>query len=622
MCGIAGIIAFAGTEVSKLHLDAMVNSLEHRGPDARGSYIFGNVGLGHTRLSIIDLSAAGQQPMHSKCGRYTLIYNGEIYNAKELSGNLSDISMRGHSDTEVLLESLIRYGSAVISELNGMFAFAFYDQKDGTLLIARDRFGIKPLYFIEEGDEFRFGSEIKCLFAGTGDNRKIRKSAIHEFFYYGVTLGTQTFLENVDRLLPGHIMTLNVRTGKSTLSCFVPNRKTKSCDISEDPKNKVLNLLEASVKRHLISDVPVAVFLSGGIDSSAVTAFAAKHSPERLKTYSVGFDIPGGVDELPIARLVAKRFKTDHQELHISVNDVQSVLSRLCNAHDVPFGDAANIPLYLLCEELAGSVKVVLQGDGGDEIFGGYTRYRWLYFSKIIRWFCALSYLVPFGILPNDLELRIKRVLDAFSNEDAMTMALLLTEETLDRPPIRVLSEELQNEVKENDPFSRYFQVCNASSETNLAQRMLHTDTQIILPDVFLEKVDRSTMAHSIEVRVPFLDTELTDFVTRLPVSVKMPYGQQKGLLKTALRGVLPDRVLDRRKTGFSVPYKEWLRGSLGDWLLDLIDCKAVQESGLLDTAKVRQLLSNHRKGNGRDGFLLYKLLVLAIWINNTRATL
>lgn len=621
MCGIAGLVSFNESQVSEGSLNAMVDCLEHRGPDDHGSYIDRNIGLGHTRLSIIDLSSAGRQPMHSKCGRYTLVYNGEIYNAAELKDGLGGIELRGHSDTEVLLESLIRYGPDIISRLNGMFAFAFYDKGERTLLLSRDRFGIKPLFIAEEHGTLRFGSEIKCLFAGGLSNRKLRKSAVHEFLYYGVTLGAQTLFESVDRLLPGSVLRVRIDSGHREIWSFHKFPKAIEQTISSDPESRVLELLDASVRRHLISDVPVAIFLSGGIDSSTITAFATKHSAEQLISYSVGFDIPGGVDELPIARLVANRYGTDHRELHVTVDGVKDVLEKLSDAHDVPFGDAANIPLYLLCEQLSGEVKVVLQGDGGDEIFGGYARYRWLLKAKILRSAAAVKNFIPLDLLPANFAMRVNRILEAFSNDDSRLMALLLTEECVDPPPTRVLSDSWQNEIAKYDPFLRYAEVNDQLEAQSVAQRMLHIDAQIILPDVFLEKVDRSTMAHSIEVRVPFLDTDLTDYMLRLPAESKLPGGRQKGLLKSALRNVLPDEVLNRKKTGFSVPYKEWMRGSLGDWLLQLLDERSVRESGLFSATKIREILSTHRQGKYRDGFLLYKVLVMALWIHRARVT-
>ena len=622
MCGIAGMVMAVNSSVDADQLDSMVNSLGHRGPDGQGIHVDGNVGIGQTRLSIVDLSDAGSQPMHSRCGRYTLVYNGELYNAPEIRKQLGVQQLRGHSDTEVLLEALIEFGVELLPRLNGMFAFAFLDAFEKSLLIVRDRFGIKPLHYSRGRDIFRFGSEIKSLFAGGLADRRLRATALREFLYFGVALGTRTMYEAVDRLLPGHAMLLHTETLERKVWQYyrLPSRHEQF--EPDDAATMLLELFEAGVRRHLISDVPVAVFLSGGIDSSAITAFATKHSSERLVSYSVGFDIPGGTDELPVARRVAERFDTDHRELHVSIGKVEIVLDKLADAHDVPFGDAANIPLYLLCEQLGGEVKVVLQGDGGDEFFGGYARYRWLTHAAAFKAVAAMIGVLPNGIKAKIGGSRARRVLDAFAQDDATMMALLLTEETVESAPERVFAREWREEIERCDPFQRYTEVSDGIDADDAVQRMLYTDTQIILPDVFLEKVDRSTMAHGIEVRVPFLDADLTDFALRLPASAKLPGGARKGLLKTALRGILPSEILDRPKTGFSVPYKEWMCAALGDRLLALLDEPTVAQSGMFDRSEIRRRLFEHRGGRGRHGFLLYKLLVLALWLQREKVTI
>ena len=392
-------------------------------------------------------------------------------------------------------------------------------------------------------------------------------------------------------------------------------------------RKTVQQLLEAAVARHLIADVPVSVFLSGGIDSSAITAFASQHLGRRLSTYSVGFDFPGGVNELPHARAVADHFGTEHHELHVEIKDVPTVLESLLDAHDVPFGDAANIPLYLLCKGLPASEKVVLQGDGGDEIFAGYRRYALLAHHKALRKAFQLGDGLQ-AVLPRVLSsvlagnskvssslARLGRMKGAFSQSDAMLMALLLTEEQVDPSPLRLLQPDVRKTLEHINPFERYLQIAEHKTSNSLAQQMLQIDTQIILPDIFLEKVDRSTMAHSVEVRVPFLDAELTDYVRSLPAFSKMGLGYKKHLLKRALRGVVPDEVLDRKKTGFSVPYGQWMKGALGDMLLDLQTSSEVRTSGLFDAAHIEKLLGEHRAGTGRHDFLLYKALTLSMWV-------
>jgi asparagine synthase (glutamine-hydrolysing) len=601
----------------------MIATLVHRGPDGEGIFIESNVGLAHKRLSIQDLSEAGHQPMTSACGRFVISYNGEIYNCPELRTSLPGVAFRGHSDTEVILELFAKEGVASLPRLNGMFALAIFDRSKRTVYMARDRFGIKPLYYSVDSSALLFGSEPKAITANGDRGTKLNVAKLPEYLMYGTTLGENLLNESMQRLLPGHLLKCDVASGTVDVSPYF-----SIGDYSRVLQNQsiviedIQRLLRESVSRHLVSDVPVGVFLSGGIDSSAITAFAAEELGSSLKTYSVEFDVEGEVSELASARMVADRFGTDHHEFRVTVKDVRSTLESLHEAHDLPFSDAANIPLFLLCEQLTDGIKVILQGDGGDEVFGGYSRYRWLRRAALIK---AVSNIAKFSGAGRLLASRFPaydRVLRAFREGSAKRMALLLTEETMSSDSTRALSPELCSQAQSSDPFERYREVSEGLNGTDHAQNMLLTDCQIILPDIFLEKVDRSTMAHSIEVRVPFLDTELTDQVFRLPSSAKIRAGETKYLLKKALRGVLPNEILDRPKTGFSVPYKTWMRGDLGDWLLELLNDKWVRNSGILDARYISSILEKHRRGEGRYGFLLYKLMILALWVQRSKVTL
>lgn len=598
----------------------MARSLRHRGPDDSGTFHDRNVALAHTRLSIQDLSSAGHQPMTSSCGRFVVAFNGEIYNFPELREELGEIAWRGHSDTEVILEMFARDGIAVLSKLNGMFALSLYDRTERRLWLARDRFGIKPLYVSKSEQGLWFGSEIKALFAGGYSERLLDRSKLHEYLYYGVSLGSGSLWKNIRQVQPGEFECINTRTLEVDTAKFFDFSQIETIDMHPaEAAAHVQDLLRQSVRRHLISDVPVGVFLSGGIDSSAITAFAAENHAGPISTYSVGFDSANGIDELPVARSLAEAMGTDHNELHVTIRDVRSTLESLCASHDLPFSDAANIPLYLLCRQLDGKAKVVLQGDGGDEIFGGYNRYRWLTKTKLLSILSSLESPLRLRRLLGGRAQSAGRILDCFAESRAVRMALLLTEESRDPSPTRVLSAEMRDLAAECDPFKRYRDV-DASLSTNcVVQRMLLTDCQVILPDVFLPKVDRSTMAHSIEVRVPFLDAKLTEFVMSLKAGTKLPRGEQKGLLKAALQGVVPDSILDGKKTGFSVPYKDWMRGDLGDWLTELLQEARTKE--VLDANVVMAMLAEHRAGRGRVGFLLYKTLILAAWLAHYRVT-
>ena len=365
----------------------------------------------------------------------------------------------------------------------------------------------------------------------------------------------------------------------------------------------------------MVSDVPVGVFLSGGIDSSAITALASKQYCGQLKTFSVGFDFDRGVNELPKAKSVAKRFGTEHHELHVAGANLPEIIERLIRCHDEPFADAANIPLYLLCEQVKGSIKVVLQGDGGDEMFGGYRRYNVMSQEPLCRWASrvalGVSTIAPRGPVYD----RAVRFFRAMTHPDpAMRFALLLTSETLASPPTRVLSAESRGHVEQFDPFARYREFFERLKHLDAVQRLLYTDTFILLPDTFLEKVDKSTMAHSIEVRVPFLDAELSSYAMALPSDMKVRRGQKKWILRRALRGIVPDAILDGKKTGFGVPVDYWMRAPMAEYLRSVVLDHSILESGLFDRAAVEAAIHQHLARRKNDGNLLYKLLNLALW--------
>jgi len=375
------------------------------------------------------------------------------------------------------------------------------------------------------------------------------------------------------------------------------------------------SLLEAAVRRHLLSDVPVGVFLSGGIDSSTLTAFASRHYAGRLSTFSVEFDFANGASELPKARAIASLFRTDHHEVRIVGTKISDVIEKLVMSHDEPFGDAADIPLYLLAEQLRGSIKVVLQGDGGDELFGGYRRYVVLSYEGL--WRCLSRLARPFipYLPPSPSRYRLHRFVEAMRHSDpAMRMALLLTEECLESPPTRVLTREARQDMEREDPFGRYRQLYERLRDRDAVQRMLYVDSAVILPDIFLEKVDKATMAHGLEVRVPFLDSELAAFAMGLPSTFKIRHGQKKWILRRAMRGILPDSILDAPKTGFDVPYSRWLRGPLRPYLESVLLDRTTHETRFFDRHELERSIGEHVKGIRDNGFLLWKLLNLQLW--------
>lgn len=593
----------------------MAASIRHRGPDDCGVYASGPIGLGHARLSIIDLSPTGRQPMSTHDGMFTIVFNGEVYNFPSLRRLLEErgIAFRSTSDTEVVLHAFAQWGVDAFARFNGMFALAIWDAAARRLTLARDRFGIKPLYLHESDRSLAFGSEIKALLCSGRVDRRMNWAALHEYLYYGYPIGANTFYRGIRELSPGSYATFDASGLNETRYWHIEQTPTVS-DGLQPAARRVADLLDKAVQSHLISDVPVGVFLSGGVDSSAITALASRHYAGRLKTYSASFDFDRGVDERPKARLIAQRFGTEHHEVRVEGRRMPDVIEALVRCHDEPFGDAADIPLYLLCEQLRGSVKVILQGDGGDEIFAGYRRYNVLSFNplwQVMARFRGLLSAMPGG----PLQQRATRFFRAIGHEDpALQMALYLTQEDFLNPPTRLFGTGAKQQLAAHDPFAAYHAAYSRLRGFDTVQRALYTDCLILLPDMFLEKVDKSTMAHGIEVRVPFLDADLTDYALGLPSGIKVKYGQKKRILRMALRGIVPDEILDGPKEGFGVPYQYWLREPLAEYLRSVLLDDSVQQWGLFDRAALEGAIHEHTSGQRNHGFLLWKLLNLGLW--------
>lgn len=618
MCGITGYLRLDNDKVDEKIGNQMTDRIMHRGPDDAGVFCDGKIVLGHRRLSILDLSGAGHQPMCSEDGRYIIVFNGEVYNFLEIKTKLASCgySFSSRTDTEVILKSFMEWREQSFSMFNGMFAFAIWDKKQKELFLVRDRFGIKPLYYSHSNHTLSFASEMKAILEVAGKPMHINKQALVEYMWYGNPLGQNTIYAEIEELVPGCY--LKIAEGKISISAYWPLNSIEVSDseVEKEVVKETQKRLENAVKSHLISDVPVGIFLSGGIDSSAITAFASKHYSGKITTYSVGFDFAKGVNELDKAKSVAKYFNTHHNELHISADDIPAIMETLVQHHDEPFGDAANIPLYLLSKEIKGSIKVVLQGDGGDEIFGGYSRYKTLQDINKWKWASTISNLLPHNFSQNPRWQQFKRFTSAINQrENYKRMALLLTVETEANSPLRILNPEFRENLRLLNPFKRYQEMDAKFSKLDLVQKMLYTDCSIILPDTFLEKVDKSTMANSLEVRVPFLDNNLTDYVLKLPVAMKVHNGEQKYLLKAALRGVVPDSILDAPKTGFGVPYGYWLQTKLSGYMKDVLLSDNPLMNEIFNKKILVKIIDEHIKGKGYHSFLLWKCLNLGIWL-------
>jgi asparagine synthase (glutamine-hydrolysing) len=621
MCGIAGFCRFDSEGAKGIDLVAATRAIAHRGPDDEGIWQGRHVGLGHRRLSIIDLSPLGHQPMVSASGRYQIVFNGEIYNFLELRRDLEKggVVFRGNSDTESLVNGYECWGKDLFARLNGIFAFAIWDTREEKLIAVRDRMGVKPFNYRYDRGTFAFGSEIKAILHLGSASRKLDAQGFHEFLYYGNALGENTLFAGVKKLLPGEWLEVSregLRFGSYWKHEDIQLQPVTSASESA-AIDSTRRLLEQAVQRQLVGDVPVGVFLSGGIDSSAITAFATRNSPNSLDTWSAGFDFDDGHNELPMAARVAKTFGTRHHELRIQGNELPDVIRRMVQQHDEPFGDAANIPLYLMTREIRDSCKVILQGDGGDELFGGYNRYHLL--KRQSRYAGVLKFLnlIPKAMLPGRLRNQIRRFHSVFSTRDRGTrLARFLTiEESGDRGPERLLARSMQLLIRETSPSRRYEALARRFQSLDDVQQLFWLDSLIILPDQFLEKVDKSTMANGVEVRVPFLDNDLAEFALGLPSGLKVYGGEKKYLLKKAVRGIVPDEVLDAPKKGFGVPYYNWIKGPLKSFMMDIFNSPAIRKRELLAGDVLKCRIDDHCAGRDDWGFQLWKLMNFCLWV-------
>lgn len=592
----------------------MTQTIAHRGPDGDGMFIGDGVALGHRRLSIIDLSSAGAQPMTH--GGATVVYNGEAYNFPQLRIELEALGhvFRGHSDTEVLLHVYQAWGLAGLERLEGIFAFALWDAPRRRLILMRDRLGIKPLFYAWHGGQLAFGSEIKAVLAAGAARQDLDDQGLMEYLWFGNAFEDRTIYRSIRALQPGWRLVIEDGQPRSEAWWSLDSWLAPPDASGEEITLAVRKAVDRAVARQLVSDVPVGLFLSGGVDSSSIAASAAMAGGRRLSSFSAAFDYEKGIDELPKARRVAEALGLDHHELRIRGDALDEVLTALVQAHDEPFADAANIPLYLLSRELRGTIKVVLQGDGGDEMFAGYRRYSLL--RSAAFWRLYPQRLGPLLRSAGATGARLARIGAAAGNADpALRMALLLTVETLQDPPTAMMTDPARRRLEVNaDPFAAYRRCASRFAHADPVQQMLLTDISLQLPSQFLTKVDRATMAHGIEARVPLLDEGVASLAVGLPAALKVRGSRNKIVLREAMRGRLPADILDGPKTGFGVPYEEWLRGALHGFASAAILERSFVERFGLNRARLQTALAEHRARRRDRGFLLWKLLHLALW--------
>ncbi len=638
MCGITGFIDLWNTggardhEVRARTLEDMCQVITHRGPDDQGVLLQPGVALGMRRLSIIDL-AGGHQPISNEDNAVTIVFNGEIYNYRELQSLLQS---RGHrfrtnSDTEAIVHAYEEFGSACVDYLRGMFAFAIWDDREKKLFIARDRVGKKPLYYsVTRGGTLVFGSELKSLLQHPDVERNINTQSLDAYFSLGYVPDPISIFEDVEKLAPGHHLTFT----KGRLSVerywdFSYELKTNGGNghSAKDYLDELRSLLDEAVRLRLVSDVPLGAFLSGGIDSSTVVGLMARHMDQPVKTFSIGFN-EDSYDELKYARVTAKKFGTDHHEF-IVTPDICDVVDDLAWHFDEPFADSSAIPTYVVSKLAREHVKVVLTGDGGDELFAGYSRYvterrrsRFDLVPRVVKegLMDPLSRRLPQGAwgrnyLHNVSLDPIGRYLDNVSIFTGLNKVSLYTSD---------FSDQLQGQgprrggpagVQDRDQLDSYFRELSGNVQTGAElDSLLYIDSKTYLPGDILTKVDRMSMAVSLEARVPLLDHKLIEFVTRIPASMKMAGLETKHLFKRAIADLVPPEVLHRRKQGFGVPIQHWINQQLRERIRDTLNDPRTIQRGYVSRSHVELLLDEHERGRRDHSMALWSLLMLELW--------
>ncbi len=619
MCGIAGIVNFTEPP-SRGVLERMTQVLAHRGPDDQGIFLTGPVGLGHRRLAIIDV-ASGRQPILTADGLSAIVFNGEIYNYQSLRRDLmrKGYRFRTEGDTEVILHAYEEYGAKCVEYLRGMFAFAIWDGRKGQLFVARDRVGIKPLYYFWDGRAFLFASELKGILENPKVERRIDPCALDDYLTYLYIPAPKTIFTAIRKLRPGHALTVSERGLE----------ESEYWDLSFEPKNGLsesdytaglLEKIRESVSLHLMSEVPLGAFLSGGVDSSAVVGMMAGLMDQPVKTASIGFQ-ESGFDELPYARMVSQRFRTQAHEKTVEANAAR-ILDSLVWHFDEPFADSSMVPTYYVSQVARERVTVCLSGDGGDENFAGYRRYRFDMLENRIRAMFPEALRKPlFGTLGR-IYPKADWLPQIFRGKTLLTNLSLSPEEayfcTMSwfTPHMKSLlySGSLKTSLKDYEPFSVMKEHFDHTRGWDPLSRIQYVDIKTYLAEDILAKVDRASMAHSLEVRVPLLDHEVMEFAASIPAHYKLRRGEGKYIFKKALAEVVPPEILNRPKMGFSVPLARWFRGDLKGVFEERVFSHHGFIGDLFDVSPIRRWWAQHQRGIRDYSTHLWALLVLECW--------
>jgi len=656
MCGIAGFIDFAqqlNSEEYPRITNEMSNRLVRRGPDDTGSWIEKETGvaLGHRRLSIIDLSVEGRQPMMSSCKRYVVIYNGEIYNYREIRKDLENDSgfsgpeWRGHSDTEILLAAIQAWGiEETLKRLNGMFAFALWDRKSRVMYLTRDRFGEKPLYYGVINKNFIFGSELNALKAHPFWAGTINRNALASYMRHGYVPAPYSIYENIFKIIPGTVLQFDYKKGDHSGSNLTLSKYWCMKEVAENCTQNLFrgsdgdaieileDLLIKSVRSRMVSDVPLGAFLSGGIDSSTVVALMQSVSKEPVKTFSIGFN-EDGYNEAVHARAVAQYLKTDHTELILTSDKAMSIIPQLPQLYNEPFADSSQIPTFLVSRLAREKVIVCLSGDGGDEIFGGYKRYTagndlWSIFGWLPLWsrvlFAKILLSVPERIL-NQCFGWTGPIMNRYGRPGLASDKLYKLAEILRVRRPEMLYQMIVSHWKNpselvigaSEPSTVFTNEMKWAQVKDVFHSMMFLDTVTYLPDDILVKLDRASMGVSLESRVPLLDPDLVQFAWKLPLSKKVRSGEGKWILKQILYKYVPRELIERPKMGFGVPIGDWLRGPLKDWAAALLDEKRLKRENFLNPQLVKEKWDEHLSEKQNWQGYLWDVLMFQAWLES-----
>ena len=614
MCGIAGYFGQGNEEVLK----RMIISLKHRGPDDQGFYIKDKIGLGHRRLNIIDLKT-GHQPITNENKTVWLIFNGEIYNFIELR---EDLEKKGHkfkteSDTEIIVHLYEERGEDFLKELNGMFALALWDEQKKKLILARDRLGQKPLYYSLINNTLIFGSELKALFQHHLIKKELDLDSLNQYLLYEYVPTPQTIIKGVSKLEPGHFLVYKNNNLEERVYWNVEFNKFNE---SVDCFSGFEQLLEDAVKKRLVADVPLGVFLSGGIDSSAITYFAQKNSSNRIKTFSIGFT-DKSFDESAYAAQVAKFLNTEHYHQNCTPTDLLNSIDDIGQINDEPFADASVIPTYLLSKFTRQKVTVALGGDGGDELLAGYPTFQALKFAKLFRVLPKITRKTiqkavdywPASFDNFSLDFRIKKLLSGYDYSPEVQNQIWLGSFT----PLqnqKLFLSDIANQIDFNQSFSKLNQFVEEVKDQSLGHRLIYLYLKQYLTDDILVKTDRASMFTSLEVRAPFLDYRLVEFVNSLPYHLKLKGWQTKYLLKQVMKDKLPDNIINRPKKGFGLPIAKWVTNELKDFTFDLLNEKDIKKQGIFNYPEIKNILNEHMDKKVDHRKKIWTLLMFQQW--------